>query len=102
MFLLLCAALARLPYLAAFIAFEAATFTLYLIVMRRILAGRGWTAMLPVLAFPPLFWVLGLGQNTFLTSGPKQRLGIFGKSADFLHSCERACCNRERSCAFAC
>ena len=67
-FLLLCAALARLPYLAAFIAFEAATFALYLIVMRRILAGRGWAAMVAVLAFPPLFWVLGLGQNSFLTA----------------------------------
>jgi len=67
-FLLLCAALARLPYLAAFIAFEAATFALYLIVMRRILAGRGWAVVIPILAFPPLFWVLGLGQNSFLTA----------------------------------
>jgi glycosyl transferase family 87 len=67
-FLLLCAALARLPYLAAFIAFEATTFALYVIVMRRILAGRCWTVMVPVLAFPPLFWVLGLGQNSFLTA----------------------------------
>ena len=67
-FLLLCAALARLPYLAAFTAFEAATFAFYLIVMRRILAGRCWTVMVPVLAFPPLFWVLGLGQNSFLTA----------------------------------
>jgi len=67
-FLLLCAAFARLPYLAAFIAFEAATFAFYLIVMRRILPERGWTALLPVLAFPPLFWALGLGQNSFLTA----------------------------------
>jgi len=67
-FLLLCAALARLPYLTSFIAFEAATFALYMIVMRQILPGRGWTGLLPVLAFPPLFWVLGLGQNSFLTA----------------------------------
>ena len=35
-FLLLCAAIARLPYLPAFVLFEAATFALWLIVMRGI------------------------------------------------------------------
>jgi len=67
-FLLLCAALARLPYLPAFVLFEAATFALWLIVMRDILAERRWAAMVPVLAFPPVFWTLGLGQNSFLTA----------------------------------
>jgi alpha-1,2-mannosyltransferase len=67
-FLLLCAALARLPYLHAFVLFEAATLALCLVVMRRILAERHWWAMIPVLAFPPLFWALGLGQNSFLTA----------------------------------
>jgi alpha-1,2-mannosyltransferase len=67
-FLLLCAALARLPYLAAFLAFEAATLALCLIVMREILAERDWSAVIPVLAFPAVFWTLGLGQNSFLTA----------------------------------
>jgi alpha-1,2-mannosyltransferase len=67
-FLLLCAALAHLPYLAAFLLFEAATFVLCLIVMRGILAERDWSATIPVLAFPAVFWTLGLGQNSFLTA----------------------------------
>ena len=41
-FLLLCAALARLPYLTAFVVFEATTLGLYLLVVRRILGERGW------------------------------------------------------------
>ena len=67
-FLLLCAALAHLPYLAAFILLEAATLALCLIVVREILAERCWSAIIPVLAFPPVFWALGLGQNSFLTA----------------------------------
>jgi glycosyl transferase family 87 len=65
-FLLLCAALARLPYLAAFVLFEGATLVLYLIAMRGILADRA--GMIAVLAFPAMFWALGLGQNSFLTA----------------------------------
>ena len=67
-FLLLCAALARLPYLAAFLVFEAATLAPCLIVMREILGERGWSAIVPVLAFPAAVWTLGLGQNAFLTA----------------------------------
>jgi alpha-1,2-mannosyltransferase len=67
-FLLLCAALAYLPYLAAFVVFEAATLALCLLVMRQILAEEGSLALLPVLALPPVFWALGLGQNSFLTA----------------------------------
>jgi hypothetical protein len=67
-FLLLCAALALLPYLAAFLVFEAATLALCLIVIREILAERDWSAIVPVLAFPAAFWTLGLGQNSFLTA----------------------------------
>jgi hypothetical protein len=67
-FLLLCAALACVPYLAAFLVFEAATLVLCLIVMREILAERGWSAIIPILAFPAAFWTLGLGQNSFLTA----------------------------------
>jgi hypothetical protein len=51
-FLLLCAALARLPYLAAFLVFEVATLALCLIVMREILAAgrrssRFWRSRQP-------------------------------------------------------
>jgi hypothetical protein len=67
-FLLVCAAFARLPYLAAFLVFETATLALCLIVMRQILAEHGWAALIPVLAFPAVFWTLGLGQNSFLTA----------------------------------
>lgn len=67
-FLLLCAVLARLQYLAAFLVFEATTLALCLIVMREILGERGWSAIVPVLAFPAAFWTLGLGQNAFLTA----------------------------------
>src|SRR5215469_10301944 len=67
-FLLLCAALARLPYIAAFVIFEAATFALYLLTMRGILVGRRWSAMIPGVAFPVVFWAFGLGQNSFLTA----------------------------------
>jgi glycosyl transferase family 87 len=67
-FLLVCAAFARLPYLAAFLAFEGVTLALFLIVMRQILDQRGWPALIPVLAFPALYWTLGLGQNSFLTA----------------------------------
>jgi alpha-1,2-mannosyltransferase len=67
-FLLLCALVARLPYLVAFILFEAATLVLYLIVARRILGEPGWATLVPLLAFPPVFWNLGLGQNALLTA----------------------------------
>ena len=68
-FLLLCALLARLPYLVAFLVFEAATLAFYLIVMRGIIGERSFAALVPVLAFPAVFWTLGLGQNAFLTAG---------------------------------
>jgi alpha-1,2-mannosyltransferase len=67
-FLLLCAPLARLPYLIAFLVFESATLIFYLIVLRGVLDQRSFAAFLPVLGFPALFWTLGLGQNAFLTA----------------------------------
>ncbi len=66
-FLLLCAALAQLPYLAAFLFFEGATLAAYLLVATAILHERRW-AILPLLAFPPLLWNFGWGQNAFLTA----------------------------------
>ena len=67
-FLLLCAALAPLPYLVAFVLFEGATLLLYLFVARRILGDRSTTALIVLLAFPIVFWNFGLGQNAFLTA----------------------------------
>jgi hypothetical protein len=54
--------------MAAFLVFEAATLALYLIVARRILGERSWAVLVPLLAFPAVFWTLGLGQNAFLTA----------------------------------
>ncbi len=67
-FLLLCVPLARLPYLAAFLVFEGTTLILYLVVVRNILDARSFAGLVPILAFPAVFWTLGLGQNAFLTA----------------------------------
>jgi hypothetical protein len=67
-FLLVCAVLGRLPYLIAFIVFEITTLLLYLLLVREILGEDGWTVLLPVLAFPAVFWNFGFGQNAFLTA----------------------------------
>jgi len=77
-FILLCALLAMLPYLVAFIVFEGATLCFYLAVASRILADRSWTALVALLAFPMVFWNLGLGQNGFLTAG------LFGAATFFV------------------
>ena len=67
-FLLFCAVLARFPYLVAFALFEGATLLLYLLIGRRILDERGGAGLVPLLAFPSVFWTLGFGQNAFLTA----------------------------------
>ncbi len=67
-FLLICAALAHLPYLAALLIFDAGTLCLYMLVARRILGERSRTVLVPLLAFPPVLWTLGLGQNALLTA----------------------------------
>jgi len=67
-FLLICAALAPMPYLVAFCVFMAATLLLYLAVARRILDDSSGTALLALLAFPMVYWTIGLGQNAFLTA----------------------------------
>lgn len=68
-YLLLCAPLSLLPYLVSYVLFQVVTLAFFLWVLSRIMgiAGRGW--MVAALAFPPIFWVLGLGQNSFLTAG---------------------------------
>jgi hypothetical protein len=67
-YLLLFAPLALLPYIVSFIIFEAVTFAAWMLVMRRILDVRGWIWCVPVLAYPAVFWTIGLGQNAFLTA----------------------------------
>ncbi len=67
-FLLLCAALACLPYFLAYYLFQAVTLALFLAGIRRILRVEGCGWLLPALAFPALFWNIGVGQNAFLTA----------------------------------
>lgn len=67
-FLLLCSLLARLPYLLSFVVFETTGCLLYLSVTRQILGENGWRWLVPVMAFPAVFWVIGIGQNSFLTA----------------------------------
>ncbi len=67
-FLLICALFGRLPYMAAFIAFEAVSLLLCLLVARGTVKATGWAVLLPLLAFPSVFWTMGLGQNAFLTA----------------------------------
>lgn len=67
-YLLICAVLAKLPYLVAFVAFAAASLAAYLAVARRILDDTSGTALLVLLAFPAVFWNIGLGQNAFLSA----------------------------------
>ena len=67
-FLLVCAALARLPYIVALLLFEAGTLLFYVLVARRIARIGGWAWIIPALAFPSVVWNLGLGQNACLTA----------------------------------
>jgi hypothetical protein len=67
-FLMLCALLARLPYFVAYIVFQVATLVPFVLVTRRILGERDWRLLAPLLAFPAVFWTMGLGQNSFLTA----------------------------------
>ena len=67
-FLLLCAALATLPYFVAYALFQVATLALFLLTMRAVLRGSGWRWIPPLLAFPAVFWTIGVGQNAFLTA----------------------------------
>jgi hypothetical protein len=68
-FLLLCAALAPLPYLVAFVLFEGATLALFLWVGCHIVGERSALVIVALAALPIAFWNFGLGQNAFLTAG---------------------------------
>jgi hypothetical protein len=68
--LLLCAVLAMLPYGVAFAGFEGLTLLLFLAVVRATAGPRATMGLwlLPALAFLPLYWGLGEGQNALLTA----------------------------------
>ncbi len=65
-FLLVCSVLARLPYLAAFIAFDVAGLALLLAALHRLTGIRLATLAVVTGAFPLTVWALGLGQNSLL------------------------------------
>jgi hypothetical protein len=72
-FLLVCAALARLPYVPAVLLFQAASLGALLLALRRILdlraqASARWLSLLPFLAFPALLLNAAVGQNAALTA----------------------------------
>lgn len=67
-FLMLCAGLASLPYLVAYLLFQAVTLGLFAATMGVVLRESGWRWLVPLLAFPAVFWTVGLGQNAFLTA----------------------------------
>jgi alpha-1,2-mannosyltransferase len=67
-FLMLCAGLARLPYPVAFALFELVTIVMFIMATRCVLRETGAAWIVPLLAFPPVFWTIGLGQNAFLTA----------------------------------
>lgn len=67
-FLLICAGLARLPYIAAFLLFQGVTLGLYLFAARRIIGEPGPIYLVLLVAFPPVLWTIGLGQNALLTA----------------------------------
>jgi alpha-1,2-mannosyltransferase len=68
-FLIVCAMLGYLPYVPAFLLFEASTLVLYLAAAIRILRRPVREALVPLAAFPIVFWNVGFGQNGFLTAG---------------------------------
>lgn len=65
-FLLVMAPLARLPFAVSFLGFALGTLALWLALATRV-AGGDARATACLLAVPALWWVLGLGQNAFLT-----------------------------------
>jgi alpha-1,2-mannosyltransferase len=62
------APLSRLPYLVAFVLFQATTLAAFLGAVRLVLPGAGWRTLIVVLAFPAVWWTFGQGQNSFLTA----------------------------------
>jgi alpha-1,2-mannosyltransferase len=67
-FLFLCAGLATLPYLVSYAVFQLLTLALFVGTMRGVLGIKGWGWIAPLLAFPAIFWNIGVGQNAFLSA----------------------------------
>lgn len=67
-FLLVCAALARLPFVAALLGFGALALPAYLLVTRAVLRERGWAAFVPLLAYPSVLFTVGIGQNSLFSA----------------------------------
>ncbi len=66
-YLPICAVLATLPYYVAFAVFQIATLVPFLLIVRHLLRHTTYGWLAAVLAFPAVFWTIGLGQNAFLT-----------------------------------
>lgn len=66
-FLIVCEALAWLPYMLAYAVFQVITLGPFIFAMRAVMRERGVAWIYPLLAFPAVFWNVGLGQNAFLT-----------------------------------
>jgi len=67
-YLLIMSPFARLPYLFSFVLMQGLSLALWLALGTRV-AGGGATAAAVLLAVPSVWWVLGLGQNSFLSAG---------------------------------
>ena len=67
-YLLLCAALALLPYGAAFVTLQLASAIGFILVLRAIARPRGWSWLVLVVAFPATLWTVAMGQNAFLNA----------------------------------
>lgn len=67
-YLLLCAVLAAFPYLLAFVLFQIAGLAPLLFAAARIIQTPAKAWLLPILAFPAVFWTVDTGQNAFLTA----------------------------------
>jgi hypothetical protein len=60
--------LATLPYFVSYALFQVATLVPFILVMRAVLQEQNWRWVPALLAFPAVFWTLGVGQNAFLTA----------------------------------
>ena len=67
-FLVLCAPLAHLPYMAAFAAFELSFALAFVLVMAKLWGRRDRLVPMLLLAYPATLWTAALGQNSFLSA----------------------------------
>jgi len=80
-FIMLCALLARLPYLTAFAVFEGLTLIPCLLVLRGSPVSGTGLAFIPLLAFPAVAIDIGNGQNALLTAALFGRRDAAGRQA---------------------